>query len=173
LAQLCADGDIEVLDAPVSGGRPAARARRLATLVGGPATAATRCEAVFRSFSAHVIHLGPAGTGQLAKLFNNALLMMNQAGIADTVALARQAGLDPVTLVEALGHCSATSAALTLLNTMVTPETVDHLSQVEALDMELFDSAIRDAGVDAAEITARGLSGAHRLPGLIRALTDS
>jgi hypothetical protein len=36
LAELCAKGEIEVLDAPVSGGRPAAEERRLTTMVGGP-----------------------------------------------------------------------------------------------------------------------------------------
>lgn len=50
-------------------------------LVGGAAAAAARCEPVFRVFSRNVVHMGDAGAGQTAKLFNNALLMMNQANI--------------------------------------------------------------------------------------------
>lgn len=167
LAELCADGGVGVLDAPVSGGRPAAEARTLTTLVGGPEDVLRRCEPVLRTFARHVVHAGPAGAGQLTKLFNNTLLMMNQAAIADVLELAKGAGLDPVALVDALRLGSATSAALTLLNTMVNPATVEHLSRVEALDMELFDTAMRNAGVDATAVTVRALSGANRLPDVI------
>lgn len=83
LAGLSAGGGVETLDAPVSGGRPAAEARTLTVLAGGTAAAARRAEPVSRSFARHVVHLGGTGSGQLAKLFNNTLLMMNQASIAD------------------------------------------------------------------------------------------
>lgn len=170
LADRCARTGVDVLDAPVSGGRPGGEARTLTTLVGGPQGVLERCEPVFRAFSAHVVHLGEAGAGQTAKLFNNTLLMMNQASIAEVVAMAKPAGLDPRGLVEALKLGSATSSALTLLNTMVTPDTVDHLSKVEAEDMQIFRTAMADAGIDAEAVTERGLSGAKRLPDLIRQL---
>lgn len=150
-----------------AGGRPAAEARTLTTLVGGAEDVLARCTPVLESFAAHVVHAGPAGAEQMAKLFNNALLMVNQAAIADVVELGLAAGRDPTILFEGLKLGSATSAALTLLGTMVTPDTVEHLSQIEALDMELFEQAMQDAGVPAQETTARGLSGAHRLPELI------
>jgi 3-hydroxyisobutyrate dehydrogenase-like beta-hydroxyacid dehydrogenase len=51
LTQPCAKRDVEVLDAPVSGGRPAAEERRLTTTAGGPLSAAERCTSAFRSFS--------------------------------------------------------------------------------------------------------------------------
>ena len=170
LTHLCARTGVDVLDAPVSGGRPAGEARTLTTLVGGPEAVLDRCEPVFRSFSAHIVHLGDAGAGQTAKLFNNTLLMMNQASIAEVVAMAEPAGIAPRALVEALKLGSATSSALTLLNTMVTPDTVEHLSKVEAEDMAIFRAAMADAGVDAENVTARGLTGANRLPDLIRRL---
>jgi 3-hydroxyisobutyrate dehydrogenase-like beta-hydroxyacid dehydrogenase len=172
LTEACAPFGVDVLDAPVSGGRPAAEARALTTLVGGPEPVARRCQPVFESFSAHVVYLGAAGSGQAAKLFNNALLMMNQASIADIVELAAGFGmLDPVTLVDALKLGSASSAALTLLNTMITPGTVDHLAAVEAEDMRIFDTAMTERGVNAAAATARGLAGANGLPSLITRLS--
>lgn len=171
LTETCAPAGVDVLDAPVSGGRPAAQARTLTTLVGGPEPVARRCEALFGSFSRHVVYLGDTGSGQTAKLFNNALLMMNQANIADIVELAAGFGrVDPVRLVDALKLGSASSSALTLLNTMVTLETVDHLSKVEAEDMRIFDAAMTEGGVDAESATARGLAGANGLPELIRRL---
>ncbi|MGW5170424.1 NAD(P)-dependent oxidoreductase [Streptomyces nodosus] len=170
LAERCAERGAAALDAPVSGGRPAAEAKRLTCMVGGPLDAVERCQPVFEAFSAHVVHLGEPGAGQTAKLFNNALLMLNQRSIADITALAAQLGIDLGALVEVLKLGSASSAALSLLNTMVRPDNVKHLSKVEALDMELFDQAMRDAGIDAAEVTERGLSGARDLPALLARL---
>ncbi|MEU2288583.1 NAD(P)-binding domain-containing protein [Streptomyces sp. NPDC013178] len=167
LTQLCAKHDVEVLDAPVSGGRPAAEERRLTTMVGGPLSAAERCTPVFRSFSRHVVQLGEAGAGQTARLFDNALLMMNQAAIGEIVELATELKLDAGRLTEVLKLGSAASAALSLLNTMVRPDNVDHLSAVETVDMELFDQAMREAGIDSTAVTGRGLAGARGLAQLL------
>ncbi|MFE6157597.1 NAD(P)-dependent oxidoreductase [Streptomyces sp. NPDC056486] len=170
LAEQCAAHQVAVLDAPVSGGRSAAEEKRLTCMVGGPDTAFEQCCPVFEAFSAHVLHLGQAGAGQTAKLFNNALLILNQRSIADIVALAAQLDLDLGSLVDVLKLGSASSAALSLLNTMVRPDNVEHLSTVEALDTELFDQAMRDAGIEAGEVTERGLSGARGLPALLTLL---
>ena len=131
-----------------------------------------RCQPLFSSFASHVVRVGDAGSGQMAKLFNNALLAMNQASIADIVGIALEAGLRVTDLVEGLKLGSATSAALTLLNTMVTPETVDHLAGVQALDIDLFAEALQDAGVIAADVVSRSRSGPNRLPDLIRRLNS-
>ncbi len=170
VAEICSERGIDSLDVPVSGGRPAAEARTLTALVGGQDGVVARCEPVFRSFANHVVHVGDAGAGQMAKLFNNALLAMNQASIADIVDVAVQARLKPVDLVEGLKLGSATSAALTLLNTTVTPETVEHLSKVQDLDIDLFAEALADVGVTAADLTSRSHSGCHRLPHLVARL---
>ncbi len=168
--ELCAGADVQVLDAPVSGGRNAALEHRLTTMVGGPTAAADRALPMFESFSRHVIYLGGPGSGQAAKLFNNALMIMNQAAIADTLALAASFGMDPAQLFDVLTVASAGSTVLGLFNTMITEDTVEHLSQVEALDIDLFNTAMREAGLDASEVTARGLSGAHRIADVVRLL---
>jgi len=53
------DAGVEVLDAPVSGGRPAAQERRLITMVGGPKAFVDRCRPVFETFARDVVHLAP------------------------------------------------------------------------------------------------------------------
>ncbi|MFJ4628361.1 hypothetical protein [Streptomyces sp. NPDC088847] len=53
---------------------------------------------------------------------------------------------------------------------MVRPDNVDHLSKVEALDMELFEQAMCDAGMHAGEIVERGPAGALGLPELLERL---
>lgn len=171
LTETCARAGVDVLDAPVSGGRPAAQARTLTTMAGGPQPVAQRCESLFGSFSRHVVYLGGPGSGQTAKLFNNALLMMmNQANIANIVELTITLRMDPSSLVDVLKLGSASSNALTLLNSMVTLDNVDHLARVEALDMQLFDTAMTESGVHADFATARGLAGASGLSALLRRL---
>ncbi len=105
-----------------------------------------------------MVHLDATGTGQTAKLFNNALLMMNQAAIAESVKFVLGAGMEPLRLFEALKLGSAASRALTLLNTMLTPDTVGHLSAVEAEDMHSVQAAIRSTSVTPSAQRSRGRS---------------
>lgn len=173
LGRTASEHRVDVLDAPVSGGRPAAEKRRLTTYVGGSEELVARCTPVFRAFSAHVVHAGGPGTGQMIKLLNNALLFANQAANADVVELAVRVGLDPVTLVEGVRLGSGSSAALELLGTVFTPDTIDRAVELSVLDMRMFDDAMRDAGVSARQVSDRGMSGVRRLPDLVRRLDSS
>lgn len=168
LAEMCSVKGVDALDAPVSGGRPAAQARASTTMVGGSESAACSCEPLFRSFSQHVFYLGGPGSGQSAKLFNNTLLMMNHANIADIIDLALSCDIDAPRLVEVLKVSSANSRALELLNSMVTFETVEHLSSVQLLDMEIFAEAMSEFGVNADFATARAIDGTKALGELLR-----
>ncbi|MDG4668033.1 NAD(P)-dependent oxidoreductase [Mycobacterium sp. 236(2023)] len=172
-AELCAEADIVFLDAPVSGGRQGAEARNLTTMVGGPAAAFETASVVFHSYSSHVLHCGGHGAGQLVKLFNNTLLMMNQASIAEIIDLAMQLGIDPIALAEAIKLSSGASEALvrTPTNSPVSlTQTAAHLAQVELLDMDLFQQAMTEAGIDAAKTTARGIAGAASLTTVVALL---
>jgi 3-hydroxyisobutyrate dehydrogenase-like beta-hydroxyacid dehydrogenase len=173
LAALGAQHGIGVIDAPVSGGRPGAEARALTTLAGGEEPAIQVARPVFETFSARVVHMGPAGAGQRAKLFNNALMLMNMQAIADILTLARDTGTDIRALVDALRSGSAASRGLDLLGTMVRPDTADHLSEVCVLDMEIFAAAMSDAGAHpetTERVIAAGFAGARRLARTVRLL---
>lgn len=171
LAQLCATRGVQCVDAPVSGGRPGALERRLTTMVGGPADVAERVRPVFESFSAHVVHLGDAGSGQMAKLFNNAMLILNQATIADVFEVAAAAGVDTVRLAQVLAFGSASSSALTLFGSMITQHNVAHLSAVEDLDVDIFETAMHDAGVDATAIIKRAHHGGTAMTSTLTRIT--
>jgi 3-hydroxyisobutyrate dehydrogenase-like beta-hydroxyacid dehydrogenase len=171
--ELCEGAGVDFLDAPVSGGRLGAQNRTLTTVVGGPATVAERCRPIFEAFSAHVVRLGGHGAGELAKLLNNALMMMNHANVGDILELATHLGVDPVALVEILRTGSGSSTALELMATGssgIPEETLTHLHDVLVLDMGLFTEAMHDAGADADAITARGLAGANRVREIVRTL---
>ncbi|AUW57175.1 NAD(P)-dependent oxidoreductase [Sphingobium sp. SCG-1] len=170
LAELCAQHRIESLDAPVSGARRGAEEKTLTTLVGGPEAVANRCEPLFQSFSRHVVYLGDSGSGQAAKLFNNTMMIMNQANVADLVDLASRYGLNLWKLIEAIKLCSGFSNSLIHINTVLTPETAPHMAAVEAEDMDIFAKVMANAGIDAEAVVARGHHGAKMLPDLIRKL---
>jgi hypothetical protein len=70
---------------------------------------------------------------------NDALLMTNQADVADIVEPATTLRMDASSVVDSLKLGSASSNALALLNTMVALDNVEHLARIEALDMQLFE----------------------------------
>ncbi|MGH2940888.1 MAG: NAD(P)-dependent oxidoreductase, partial [Solirubrobacterales bacterium] len=170
LNRLCQEVGASALDAPVSGGRRGAEAKTLTTLVGGPPETAKRCEPVFRTFSEHVVYLGGPGKGQTAKLFNNALLILNQASIAEVIGLSERFDVEPMAMVEVLRLGSGSSRALHHINTIMRPDTVEHLSMLLDLDLDIFQAALRDQQVAAGDLIARGRAGIAGLPDLIERL---
>ncbi|MFC4503496.1 MULTISPECIES: NAD(P)-dependent oxidoreductase [Streptomyces] len=112
LAERAAAQDVTVLDAPVSGGGRAAEQGTLLVMVGGDEKAYDTCRPVFAAYGDPVAHLGPLGSGQVAKLLNN-LLFTAQLGLAaDTLALGDRLGLDPAALGRLLPRGSSASFAL-------------------------------------------------------------
>jgi 3-hydroxyisobutyrate dehydrogenase-like beta-hydroxyacid dehydrogenase len=112
LATTAAERGIEILDAPVSGGRTGAEAGTLVVAVGGDGAAAERCRPVFATFGDPVLHMGPLGSGQLAKLVNNTLLAANLALADDALTLGRTFGIDPKLMAQFIRHGSGRSFAL-------------------------------------------------------------
>src|SRR5690606_35737924 len=66
LAIQAAESELELLDAPVSGGGPAAEAGTLTVMVGGDGLVAEAARPVFETFGKLIVHLGPVGAGQNA-----------------------------------------------------------------------------------------------------------
>lgn len=168
LSRRAAARGVHVLDAPVSGGRPGAEAKALTTIVGGDRATLDRMRPVFESFSKKIAYMGPAGSGQLGKLVNNALLMMNQQNVQLVLRLADELRLDTPALIELLLSGTGSSFALQALGTAVTSDNAEHLSELQVIDMELFDEAMASLGVMAPEISARALLGAQELPDAAR-----
>lgn len=102
------------VDAPVSGGPVAARAGALTILLGGHPDAIERAAPMLDALSAHRTHLGLAGAGQAAKLCNQMIVASNLATIAETIAVARAAGIDVARFPAALKGGFADSAPLQL-----------------------------------------------------------
>jgi 3-hydroxyisobutyrate dehydrogenase-like beta-hydroxyacid dehydrogenase len=112
LAGQAAAGGVRLVDAPVSGGRPAAEAGRLLVMVGGDPETVEYCRPVFATYGDPVVHLGPVGSGQVTKLLNNLLFTANLGTGASTLALGQALGVDPRALASVISHGSGHSFAL-------------------------------------------------------------
>ncbi len=95
------------LDAPVSGGSLGAAEGSLAIMAGGEKADFDRAEAagVFKPMG-RASYIGPAGSGQIAKLANQIMVAVNISGVAQALLLASAGGADPAQIPEALagGH---------------------------------------------------------------------
>ncbi len=103
--------DLHVLDAPVSGGGLKAAARELLVMVGGPPDVVDRCRPVLETFGDPVLHLGPLGSGQEAKILNNAVFAAQLALASEVFSLATDRGLDPHAVATVLASGSGRSYA--------------------------------------------------------------
>jgi 3-hydroxyisobutyrate dehydrogenase len=104
-----AEAGAELLDTPVSGGPVAARAGELTIMAGGSEEAFARAKPLLDLLSNHLVHVGPLGAGETAKLVNNLMGSVIVLGIAEGVALAAKAGLDVERTIEAIAGASGSS----------------------------------------------------------------
>jgi len=105
---------VRYVDAPVSGGEPGARDGTLAIMAGGEADA-VRDVAQALAPLGRVTHLGPAGSGQLAKLANQIIVGGTLVAIAEALELVRRGGADPAAVREAWMGGFADSKVLRVL----------------------------------------------------------
>jgi 3-hydroxyisobutyrate dehydrogenase len=115
LAKNVASKRVSVIDAPVSGGGPAAAAGRLMVMVGGAADTVERCRPVFDTYADLVVHLGDLGSGQTTKLLNNLLFTANLGTAATALSLAKSLGVSPERLTEVISRGSGNSFALNVI----------------------------------------------------------
>ncbi len=112
LAKTASAQGVSLIDAPVSGGGPAAEAGRLLVMAGGDAEVIERCRPVFDSYADPIVHLGAVGSGQVTKLLNNLLFTANLATAMSTFTLGTEMGVDATRLAQVIAHGSANSFAL-------------------------------------------------------------
>ena len=109
IADRCRSLGAEVVDAPVSGGAPAAERGRLTVMVGGAEAAVERVRPVLDVLGDPVVRLGEVGSGQLAKIVNNAIKIAILAATTEQLDVAVRAGLDLDATLRVLRAASASS----------------------------------------------------------------
>jgi 3-hydroxyisobutyrate dehydrogenase len=93
-AHLLSERSIAMLDAPVSGGEAGAKAGTLSIMAGGPPETFERCRPILQAIGSSILHMGPSGSGQVAKLINQTVTSLNLLAAVEAVRLAQAAGLD-------------------------------------------------------------------------------
>lgn len=96
--------DIQLLDAPVSGGPGGARSGRLAVWVGGDEATFERFRPVLEAFSDQPAYVGPIGAGSVAKLVHNCAGYVLQTALAEVFTMGAKAGVEPAALWRVVRH---------------------------------------------------------------------
>jgi len=109
IAARLAERGADYLDAPVSGGEAGAIEGTLAIMVGGDEAAFNRAHLLFELLGKRVTHMGPVGAGQTTKLANQIAVAITLEAAAEALLFARQGGLDPAKVIEAIGAGAAGS----------------------------------------------------------------
>jgi 2-hydroxy-3-oxopropionate reductase len=115
IAGRAAQRDVDVVDAPVSGGPHNAASGTLTLFVGGTDEAVARVHPLLSCYGDPVLHVGPGGAGQKVKLVNNALFAAQIGLLSGAVELGSRLGVDESTLLAALPHGSAASRVLDIV----------------------------------------------------------
>ena len=109
-----AERGLAFVEAPVSGSRPKAEDGTLTIMAGGERANFKRALPLFEAMGERIVHVGPLGHGQMAKLVTNTMGAVNAAALAEAVRTAKAAGLDRDAFLEVAAGSAAASAMLNL-----------------------------------------------------------
>jgi 3-hydroxyisobutyrate dehydrogenase-like beta-hydroxyacid dehydrogenase len=101
-AQKLAEKHVGFLDAPVSGGSEGAAKGTLSIMVGGPSEEFEKVTPILEAIGSRITHIGPSGSGQMTKLMNQVLVVVNMLAVGEALLLGRAADLDLRKAVQAI-----------------------------------------------------------------------
>jgi 3-hydroxyisobutyrate dehydrogenase len=97
------------VDAPVSGGQAGAENGALTVMCGGDAEPFARTEPVIKAYARACRLLGPAGSGQIAKMMNQICIAGIVQGLAEALHFGKRAGMDVEAVVDVISKGAAQS----------------------------------------------------------------
>lgn len=156
LAKHCADAGLQFLDAPVSGGSPAASAGTLTVMCGGTPEAFEAALPVLQTFGQKIVLLGAPGSAQQAKIINNSLLAATMGLAFSALNTAEEIGVDRAALVDLIQHSSGRSFGFDVYARLPTPDAFAHGAKMLFKDVQLL-SAIRDPHAEPDALTIAAL----------------
>ncbi|MFT6535471.1 MAG: 3-hydroxyisobutyrate dehydrogenase [Loktanella salsilacus] len=109
VAQAAEDAGLLAIDAPVSGGIGGATNGTLTFMAGGSQEAFDICKPLFDIMGQKVVHCGPAGNGQAAKICNNMILGVTMIATCEAFNLADRLGLDRQAMFDVVSTSSGSS----------------------------------------------------------------
>lgn len=148
LAGQASERGISLVDAPVSGGGPAAAAGTLAVMMGGDREAAKKVQPIFDTFASSVTHLGDVGAGQNAKLVNNTLMTANLTVAHLSLAIADALGIEADAFKELVKISSGRSFAFDVRARMARARDFKHGAQLLQKDVNLLGDTVPAKNAD-------------------------
>lgn len=109
VAAQCELRGVGFVDAPVSGGQAGAENGQLAIMCGGSDADLDRARPVMDCYAKAIVHVGPVGAGQTAKMANQMCIAGVLGGLSEAIRLAQGAGLDLDKTYEAISGGAAQS----------------------------------------------------------------
>ncbi len=151
---------IATVDAPVSGGDVGARNAALSIMVGGSKTAVEVVMPLFEMMGKQIVHQGPAGAGQHAKMCNQITISGTMIGVCECLLYGHKAGLDLEVMLQSISGGAAACWTLDNLAPRVLKRNFDPGFFVEHFikDMSLALAEAKQMG-----IALPGLALAHQL----------
>jgi 3-hydroxyisobutyrate dehydrogenase len=104
---------IAMVDSPVSGGVAGAEAATLAIMVGATDENFSRAKPILEKLGKKIVHAGPAGNGQAAKICNNLILGISMIAVCEGFSLGKKLGLDPKKFFEISSNASGQCWSMT------------------------------------------------------------
>lgn len=104
--------NIEMLDAPVSGGEPKAIDGTLSVMAGGKKEVFDKYSDIIKCMASSVVYVGDIGSGNITKLCNQIIVAINIAAMSEAFILAEKAGVDPEVVYKAIRGGLAGSTVL-------------------------------------------------------------
>ena len=150
LVALAADLGVTYVDAPVLGTRKPAEDGALVVLASGPDAARDTVTPVFDAIGGRTMWLGEAGAGSRLKLAANAWVVTVLEGVADSLALTRDLGLDPALFLEAVAGGAMDAPYVQLKGKAMLDEQLDPAFALSGAlkDVDLILAAAEGAGTD-------------------------
>jgi 3-hydroxyisobutyrate dehydrogenase len=97
---------VRFIDAPVSGGVGGAEKGTLAIMVGGDPADLEEARPALAAMGANIVHVGPVGSGEVAKLCNNLIAGVATVAVSEAFRIAEGFGVDPGVLTRIIASSS-------------------------------------------------------------------
>jgi 3-hydroxyisobutyrate dehydrogenase len=112
VAERLRERGVRFIDAPVSGGVVGAEKGTLAIMVGGEAADLEEARPALAAMGANIIHVGPVGAGEVAKLCNNLIAGVAMVAVSEAFRIAEGFGVDPKILTSVIAKSSGNTWAM-------------------------------------------------------------
>ncbi len=149
IAQTLQDAGIDFLDAPVSGGVQGARQASLTIMIGGETAAFDRALPLLRLLGRNVHHVGPSGSGQVAKACNQLIQVATIEAIAEALLFAARQDVAAQSVLDAIATGFAGSRMLDLMGPKMAARdfTAGIEARLHAKDFGLIADSARSVGL--------------------------